>query len=126
LEQVRTSVYESGDIMSDYTVIESDPHTQEKLRTKFQSIHNETTSSLKACIQSLPTDKRESFQHLVEELEHYWSRTDPVFASPATDKERLANSAVHSDVLSQYAEVLAITQEISAVNEDELKETDRR
>jgi hypothetical protein len=43
LEQVRSSVYESGDIMNDYTVIESDPHTQEKLRTKFQSIHNETT-----------------------------------------------------------------------------------
>ena len=74
LEQVRTSVYESGDIMSDYTVIESDPRTQERLRTKFQSIHNETTALLQACIQSLPTDKRESFQHLAEELEAYWSR----------------------------------------------------
>jgi signal transduction histidine kinase len=126
LEQVRTNVYEAGDIISDYTVSQSDPRTQEKLRSKFQSIHNETTSSLKACIQSLPTDKRESFQHLVEELERYWSRAGPVFASPATDKERLANSAVHNDVLSQYAEVLAITKEISAVNDDELKETDRR
>ena len=38
LEQVRTSVYESGDIMSDYTVIESDPRTQERLRSEFQSI----------------------------------------------------------------------------------------
>src|ERR1035438_6254406 len=78
LEQVRTSVYESGDIMSDYTVIDSDPHTQERLRTEFQSIHNETTASLQACIQSLPTDKRESFQHLAEELERYWSRVDPI------------------------------------------------
>ena len=69
LEQVRTSVYESGDIMSDYTVIESDQHTQERLRTEFQSIHKATTASLQACIQSLPTDKRESFQHLAEELD---------------------------------------------------------
>ena len=74
LEQVRTSVYESGDIMSDYTVIESDPHTQERLRTEFQSIHNETTALLQACIQSLPTDNKKSFQHLAEELERYWSR----------------------------------------------------
>ena len=74
LEQVRTGVYESRDIMSDYTVIESDPRTQERLRTEFQSIHNETSASLQACIQSLPTDKRESFQHLAEELEAYWSR----------------------------------------------------
>ena len=41
LEQVRARVYDSGDIMSDYTVIESDPHTQERLRNKFHSIHNE-------------------------------------------------------------------------------------
>jgi signal transduction histidine kinase len=126
LEQVRTSVYESGDIMSDYTVIESDPHTQERLRTEFQSIHNATTASLQACIQSLPTDKRESFQHLAEELERYWSRVDPIFALRATEKKRLGNSALRNDVLSKYAEVLAITKEVSAVNDDELKETDRR
>jgi signal transduction histidine kinase len=126
LEQVRTSVYESGDIMSDYTVIESDPHTQERLRTQFQSIHNETTASLQACIQSLPTDKRESFQHLAEELERYWSRVDPIFELRATEKKGLGNSALRSDVLSKYLEVLAITKEVSAVNDDELKETDRR
>jgi signal transduction histidine kinase len=126
LEQVRTSVYESGDIMSDYTVIESDPHTQERLRTAFQSIHNETTASLQACIQSLPTDKRESFQHLAEELERYWSRVDPIFALRAKEKKGLGNSALRSDVLSKYAEVLAITKEVSAVNDDELQETDRR
>jgi len=126
LEQVRTSVYESGDIMSDYTVIESDPHAQERLRTEFQSIQNETTASLQACIQSLPRDKRESFQHLAEELERYWSRVDPIFALRATEKKGLGNSALRSDVLSKYAEVLAITKEVSAVNDDELKETDRR
>src|ERR1035441_4949524 len=126
LEQVRTRVYEAGDIMSDYTVLESDPQTREKLRTKFQSIHNETTASLKECIESLPTDKRESFQHLVEELERYWSRADLIFALPATEKEGLGNSALRSDVLSQYAEVLAITKTISAMNDEELKEIDRR
>ena len=83
--------------MSDYTVIESDPHTQERLRTKFQSIHNETTALLKACIQSLPTDERESFQHLAEELERYWSRVDPIFALRATEKKGLGNSAVRRD-----------------------------
>jgi signal transduction histidine kinase len=126
LEQVRTSVYESGDIMSDYTVIESDPHTQERLRTEFQAIHNETTALLQACIQSLPTDNKKSFQHLAEELERYWSRVDPIFALRATEKKGLGNSALRSDVLSKYAEVLAITKEVSAVNDDELKETDRR
>lgn len=126
LEQVRANVYESGDILSDYISTESDPRKQERLRTEFQSIHNETTASLKACIQSLPTDRRESFQHLAEELERYWSMVDPILASHATEKKGLGNSALHSDVVSWYAEGLAITKEVSAVNSDELMKTDRR
>ncbi|MGA7925681.1 MAG: sensor histidine kinase [Candidatus Sulfotelmatobacter sp.] len=126
LEQVRTGVYESGDIMSDYTMIESDPHTLERLRTEIQSIRNETTASLKVCIQSLPIDKRESFRHLAEELERYWSRVDPILALRPTDKKGLGNSALRSDVLSQYAEVLTISKEVGAVNDEELKEADRR
>ncbi len=125
LEQVRANVYESGDIIDDYIATESDLGTQEKLRAEFQSIHNETTALLKACIQSLPTDRRESFQHLAEELERYWSKVDPIFASPMTEKKGLGSPLLRSAVPSRYAEVLAIAKEVSAVNSDELKETDR-
>jgi len=126
LEQVRTGVYESGDIISDYAVTEPDPPSQERLRTEFQSIRNETTASLKACIESLPPDKREPFQHLAEELERYWLKGDRLFALHATEKKGLSHSALRGDVLSQYGEVLAITREVRAVNDNELKETDRR
>jgi signal transduction histidine kinase len=126
LKQVRNGVYESGDIMGDYIMIESDSHAPERLHTEIQSIRNETTASLTACIQSLPIDKRESFQHLTQELEHYWSSIDAIFASGPTEKKGLANSALRSDLLSQYAEVLAISKDVDAVNDEELKETDRR
>jgi len=123
LEQVRTGVYDSGDIISDYTMIESDP---ERLRVKFKSIQNDTNALLEACIQSLPADKRESFHHLAEELERYWSNADAIFAMRATKKNALSNSALQRKHLSQYAEVLAVTKEIGVVYDDELKETDRR
>jgi signal transduction histidine kinase len=126
LEQVRTGIYESGDILSDYAAIEADPQSQERLQTEFQSIRDETTASLKACIQSLPTEKRESFQHLAEELDRYWSEVDPIFALPATEKKGLGHSVLSSGVHSQYAKVLAITKEVRALNDNELKETDRR
>src|ERR1700751_1006984 len=51
LERVRTSVYESGDIVSENALTQSDPRTLEQLRTRFQSIRQETTESLDACIQ---------------------------------------------------------------------------
>jgi signal transduction histidine kinase len=126
LEQVRTGVYESGDIISDYAVIESDLQSQERLRAEFQSIRNETTTSLRVCIESLPADKRDPFQHLADELERYWLKGDRLLASLATEKKGLSHTALRSDVLSQYAEVLAITREVRAVNDNELKETDRR
>src|SRR5713226_7190129 len=39
LEQVRAGLYESGNIMRDYILIESDPDPQQMLRTELQTIH---------------------------------------------------------------------------------------
>jgi signal transduction histidine kinase len=126
LEQVRASLYETGNIMRDYIPIESDPHAREILRTNLQSIEIETTKALKVCIQSLPTGKKEPFQHLSLELEHYWSTIGPIFALGAKEKKELGNSVLRSDLLSQHAETMAVAKELSAVNDDELKETERR
>jgi signal transduction histidine kinase len=126
LEQVRTGLYEAGNIMRDYVLIESDPHGQEMLRSELQSIQNETTAALKACIQSLPTGKRGPFQHLAVELDNYWSTIGPIFALDAREKKELGNSVLHSDVLSQHAKILAIAKEVSALNDDELQEAERR
>jgi histidine kinase len=126
LEQVRAGLYETGNIVRDYILIESDPHAREMLRTEFQTIHNETTEALKACIQSLPAGKREPFQHLAVELDNYWSTIGPTFELGAKEKKEPGNSVLHGDVLSRHAEILAITKEVSAVNGDDLKEAERR
>jgi len=126
LEQVRAGLYETGNIMRDYVLIESDPHGQEILRSELQSIENETTAALKACIQSLPTSKRGPFQHLAVELDNYWSTIGPIFASDVREKKEVGNSVLHSDVLSQHAKILAIAKEVSALNDDELQEAERR
>lgn len=126
LEQVRAGLYESGNIVRDYILIESDQNAQAMLRTEVQTIHNETTATLNTCIQSLPTGKREPFQHLAVELENYWSTIEPIFALGAKEKKELGNSVLRGDVLSQHAKILAITKEVRAVNNDELKEAERK
>ena len=45
LEQIRAGLCESGNIMRDYILMESNPHAQEMLRTELQSIENETTAA---------------------------------------------------------------------------------
>jgi signal transduction histidine kinase len=126
LEEVRANLYETGNIVREYILIESDPRAQGMLRTELQSIHNETTAALNACIQTLPAGKREPFQHLAAELEKYWSTLGPIFELGAGNKKELGISVLRSDALSQHEEILAIAKEVSAVNDDDLTEAEQR
>src|SRR5580700_1388681 len=42
LEQVRTNLYESGDIVRDYLLSETDPQTLQTLRAQSNTIHEQT------------------------------------------------------------------------------------
>jgi len=122
LQQVRTGVYDSGDLLSDHSMIESDP---ERLRVEFESIQNQTNAALKACIQSLPPDKKYPFQQLAEELERYWSNADVILGLRGRDS-KAPGSGLRNEHLLQYAQVLALTKEIGALYELQLTETHRK
>jgi len=126
LEQVRAGLYESGNLISDYMLVETDPQAQEILQNELESIRKETTAQLRACVQSLPLDKKELFQRLEVEMGKYWSTIESIFALGGKRKQEPSNPLPRNAVLSQHAEILAITKEVSAVNDDELKETERR
>lgn len=126
LEQVRASLYESENLIRDYTLIESGPQEQGTLRTELKSIQEETTAELRAAIQSLSPGKRELFERLDVEMEKYWSTMDSIFALRDKEEKKQNDPVLRSKLLSQRAEILTITKEVSAVNDNELKETDRR
>jgi len=127
LEQVRDGLYESGAIMRDYALLnESERQSEETLLTELRSIRNGTAAALEACIQSLPVDEQEPFKHLAVELENYWSKAAGTFAPGGKQKTGLGDSARHADTLSQHAEILKITKDVSAVNDAELKEAEGR
>jgi signal transduction histidine kinase len=126
LEEIRAGLYESGNIVRDYILIDSDPHTQQMLRTQLSLIQNQTTVALRECIQSVPTAKGEPFEHLAVELGNYWSTIGPIFALEAKEKKERGNSVLRGDVLSQHAKILAITRDVRAVNNDELGEAERK
>ena len=111
LEQVRAGLYESSTILRDYILLRrSGQQDQEALLTQLESIRSETTAALKACIQSLPRDKRNPFEHLADELERYWSNAGRTIAPGAIARTELGNSVLHADILSQHAEILKIAK----------------
>jgi signal transduction histidine kinase len=126
LEQARTGLYESGNIVRDYILGGSDRNAQARLRQEFQSIRDATNAALSSCIESLPPSGREPFQHLAVELQNYWSALDPIFESDAKEPHKRSDSFLRSGVQSQHATVLVIAKEVSAVNQSGLEEGERR
>ena len=127
LEQVRDGLYESGTIMRDYLLVGStEPQAQQKLQTELQSIHDGNAQALEACIAWLSGDKREPFQRLALELDHYRSAMGRPTAEDAAGKNGPVDSVLRADVLAQHAEILKIMKEVGAVNDTELKEAEGR
>ena len=71
LEQVRTGLYESGNIVRDSILGGSDRNAQAMLRQEFQSIRDATNAALSSCIGSLPPSCRTTGRRLIP----YSSRT---------------------------------------------------
>lgn len=121
LEQVRAGLYESGNIIRDFVLTESDPRDRKAVWAELQSIHNKDSAALKTCIGTLSSGDREPFKHLSVELENYRAMIGSIFAADMrkeADKQRLQR-----EVFRQHAEMLAITREVSELNDDELKES---
>jgi signal transduction histidine kinase len=128
LDRVRAGLYESNILVGDYVLSEGSSATRQSLQTQLQSVQAETTAALTACIQSLPESKKQPFQHLAAQLENYWSTIGPVFALDSEEDSRgakgIVSAALRKDLLAQDTDILAITKEVSAVNDEELRESD--
>lgn len=124
LERVRAGLYESGNIIEAYA--ESPAETKGAFETQLGSIQKDTAAQLQARIDALPPDGKPAFQRLDAELAKYWVTIWSVVTRDGPAAHPQNNSAVRSDLKSQHAEILALTRDISAVNEGDLKETDRR
>src|SRR5215469_10077682 len=126
LDKVRAGLYESANVMTDYFLTASDPRAQEVFRSELQSIETETAAALQSCVHSLPAGKKEPFQHLAMEMEGYWSTIGSALSPEAKDKERSDTAALRSAVIRRHANVLSITKDLSALNDDDRKESERR
>jgi len=124
LEGVRAGLYESGNIIEAYT--ESPAETKRTFETQLESIQNDTAAQLQTRIDALPTDGKPAFQHLDAEMAKYWATIWSIVTRDRPAAHPQSSSEVRSDLKSQHAEILALTKDISAVNEGDLEETDRR
>src|SRR5262249_14115058 len=124
LDRVRSGLYDSSNIVRDYA--ESSGDKQQAPAAELESIRKKMMAEVQASIDSLPEDHKDGFYRLDAELSKYWLTVASILDLGKVDDRGRRTPAIGSDLNSQHAEILAITTEISTVNEDELKQTEQQ
>jgi signal transduction histidine kinase len=126
LGEIRESLYESGNIVRDYILVDNWRGTAETLRGELKELRDEMDEACKAYANSLRTEERAPFDHLYSEVENYWLALIPVFEWDAGTKRERGYAFLRQEVFPQRSMVLTIAREISEVNDSALKENEKR
>jgi signal transduction histidine kinase len=126
LDQIRQSLYESGNVVRDYILVDNAEDTADTPREELKGLRQEMDEACKAYPDSLLAGENVSFEHLCKEVQTYWSTLVPLFEWDAKAKRELGYAFLRQEVLPRRATVLAITREISEVNDLALKENEER
>lgn len=126
LEQIRSALYESGNVVRDYVLVEPGENKAETLRTELKTIRDDMETALKAYSLWLRPEERGPFQQLATEVQTYWSTLEPIFDWDAKARRNRGNWFLRHEVLPRRTTVLAIAREVSEVNEQALQQNERR
>ena len=126
LEQIRSALYESGNVVRDYVLVEPGENKAETLRTELKTIRDDMETTLRVYSHSLRPEERGPFQQLATEVGTYWSTLEPIFDWDAKARRNRSNWFLRHEVLPRRTTVLAIAREVSEVNEQALREDERR
>jgi signal transduction histidine kinase len=126
LDQIRQSLYESGNVVRDYILVDNAERTTETLREELKALRKEMDEACEAYPDSLRAGEKVTFEHLCHEVQSYWSTLLPLFEWDTTAKRERGYAFLRQQVLPRRATVLAIAREISEVTDIALKENEER
>src|SRR6267378_526296 len=91
LEKIRSALYESGNVVRDYILVEPGEDKAETLRTELKTIRDDMETALRVYSLSLRPEERGPFQQLATEVETYWSSLEPIFNWDAKARRNRGN-----------------------------------
>lgn len=126
LDKIRQALYESGNTVRDFILVDSGGRSTETLREELKALRKEMDGACEAYPDSLRAGERVTFEHLCTEVQSYWSTLVPLFEWDAQAKREAGYAFLRQEVLPRRATVLAITHEISEVDDFALEENEAR
>jgi signal transduction histidine kinase len=116
LRKIRAIVYQSGNLLQEYTLGEPRADTRESYRTQLYDMQAHVDEALARCIRGAPANLQVHLGKLATELNNYWIAAQQIFNTKSHNQTDL-----HRQALTQRTAVLAIATEVSNINELELQ-----
>jgi hypothetical protein len=121
LRKIRVSLYESGELLREYTLKDSSSQIRPSYIAQLRDIREHASAAMETCLRQSPPNLEDHLRKLASELESYWLAANETL-SQGTQKKSQARR--HRAALDQRAAVLAIASEVGRVNELELRQAE--
>ena len=116
LRKIRASIYDSGNLLRDYSLSDPRPETRESYQAQLNDMREHVSEALQTCLAGAPPNLHDQLRKLAGELDSYWTAAQHTI----TDEPR--NQAhLHREAFAQRTAVLAVATEVSNINELELQ-----
>jgi signal transduction histidine kinase len=116
LRKTRATVYESGNLLHEYSLSDPRPDVRESYRAQLNDMREHVNDALENCLRGAPDNLRDHFEKLAAELDSYWIAAQHTISAKSHNRAQL-----HREALAQRTAVLAIATEVSSINELELQ-----
>jgi signal transduction histidine kinase len=119
LEQIRSDLNLSGTYLRDY-LLEPDTRAAEAHRASLEKSHRQMDAALESYQKFLPTQEAGAFAGLKQELRDYWQVLDPALRWNPEQRRERGYPFLRDEVYPRRMNMLAISDQIGALNEQQL------
>jgi signal transduction histidine kinase len=117
LRKIRVSLYESGNLLREYTLTDSSPDTRRSYVAQLHDLRDHANAAMETCLTESAPELQDPLQRLSRELASYWHAADQIMSEGVHKNNQIA---LHKAVVAQRSNILAMANEVSKVNELEL------
>ena len=117
LRKIRVSLYESGNLLREYTLKDSSPDTRRSYVAQLHDLRDHADAAMETCLTESAPELQDPLQRLSRELASYWRASDQIMSEGVHKNNQIA---LHKAAVAQRSNILAMANEVSKVNELEL------
>jgi len=122
LRKIRTTLNNSGNLLRDFSLSDSNPLIRESYLAQLHDMRDHASAAMQSSLAQSSPNLEDPLRKLANELDNYWLAVDHTMTAEVHEKNR---AVLHRAALAQRSAVLAITSEVSDVNDLELRQAEQ-